>query len=185
MAKTDQKDFPAGKAAEQTRKAQPCLFLIDVSVNRDAAEAIADYIEKRGKMPLVANSRDKFSAGADKWGGEGEPGERYLQAGVVQATHVLGLVSPDNPEPCWISRIVQTARAVGAKIAVLTLKCAENEEVSYGSFEVLRGIRSLNEYLFRVSPNVDRIIFNNPEYGGLMAHTAPNHPLDAFLDWDK
>ena len=51
--------------------------------------------------------------------------------------------------------------------------------------EVLRGIRSLNEYLFRVSPDVDQIIFNNPEYGGLMAHTTPHHPLDAYLDWDN
>jgi hypothetical protein len=58
------------------------------------------------------------------------------------------------------------------------------EPVLYGFGEVLQGIKSLNEYLFRVSPTVDQIIFNNPAYGGLMAHTAPNHPLDAFLDWE-
>ncbi len=185
MAKTDQKDFPSGETAEQMRQVQPCLFLIDVSVNGDAAAAITDYVEKRGKMPLFADSRDKFSAGADKRGEEGEPGERYLQAGLAKATHVLGLLSPDNPEPRWLARIAQPARTAGAEIAVLILKGTGSKSGSYDTFTVLRGIRSLNEYLFRVSPNVDRIIFNNPEYGGLIAHTAPNHPLDAFLDWDK
>lgn len=165
-----------------TNGGNPCLFLIHVSVNRDAAAAIGEYIAVRGGMDIYL---DFNNAGPPEMaGGEGFERDRYLMNGLTKSTHVLGLIPPEAPEPWWMGRLQELAGSYSVELALLTLKgMAEGPEVS-SYIQVLRGIKSLNEYLFRVSPKVDRIIFNNPEYGGLMAHTAPNHPLDAFLDWN-
>jgi hypothetical protein len=97
----------------------------------------------------------------------------------------MGLVPPEAPEPWWISRVLELAGQSGAELSLLALKGINKHPACHDSFEVLRGIKSLNEYLFRVSPLVSRIIFNNPEYGGLMVHTAPHHPLDGILEWNR
>jgi hypothetical protein len=161
---------------------QPCLFLIQISVNPEVGAAICDYIAIRGQMNTCADLGDGGPEGYEMT--DTGKRDRYLQEGLTRATHVLGLISPEEQEPWWLKRVADLGRASGIELALLTLKGVSCALAIYDSFEVLRGIRSLNEYLFRVSPEVDRIIFNNPEYGGLMAHTAPHHPLDAFLDWD-
>jgi len=164
--------------AEERKKTQPCVFLVYVSVIREAAVAVGDYISRRGEMDIYLDlDEDRFSTEGDR--------DRYLREGLQQATHVMGLVSPEVPEPRWISRLPELAVHSGAELSLLALKGINELPASYGSFEVLRGIKSLNEYLFRVSPLVSRIIFNNPEYGGLMAHTAPRHPLDGILEWNR
>jgi hypothetical protein len=169
-----------GQAGE--RKTQrPCIFLAHLAVDREAASAIGEYMAIRGEMDIYLDLYDEAPAGI----GDGDQMEQYLAEGLAQASHVMVLVSPETPEPFWIRRLFALSKASGAEFALLTLKGTPDAGVSYCSDEILRGIKSLNEYLFRVSPEVDRIIFNNPEYGGLMAHTAPNHPLDAFLDWEK
>ncbi len=156
------------------------LFLVDVSVSPETAAAIADYIAVRGKMNVI---RDMGVEPPVDSGEDHDQMERYLAAGIVQASCVLVLVSPARHEPWWLKRVAQLGRSAGVALALLTLKGASGPPGGSEAFERLRGIKSLNEYIFRLSPEVDRIIFNNPEYGGLMAHTAPNHPLDAFLDW--
>lgn len=161
----------------------PCLFVVDISVSRETAAAICDYIAVRGKMKIWGGGSEAIAEGLN--GQDRKQMERYLEEGITRSTHVLGLISPENPEPWWLSRLAELGTATGVRLALLTLKGTSDEAASNGTFEILRGIRSLNEYLFRLSPEVDQIIFNNPEYGGLMAHTAPNHPLDAYLDWEK
>jgi hypothetical protein len=169
----------AGERKEQ----RPCVFLVHISVVREAAVAIGDYITLRGEMDIYLDLNDVRLTGMTAGGLDNL--DRYLAEGFAQSTHVMGLVSPETPDPWWNTRVLELGRASGMELAILALKGITEEPASYGSFEVLRGIKSLNEYLFRVSPTVDRIIFNNPAYGGLMAHTAPHHPLDAFLDWEK
>lgn len=165
-----------------TSKKAPCLFIICTSVNPEAGTAISDYISVRGGMNIYSGPGEEVSNRLDFENAEN--GDRFLQEGLAQATHVLALISSEIPEPWWFKRLPDLAVACGVEPAVLTLKgMAEVPHVPQ-AVEVLRGIKSLNEYLFRVSPQVGEIIFNNPEYGGLMAHTAPNHPLDAFLDWE-
>ncbi len=158
----------------------PRLFLVDVSVSPETATAIADYIAVRGKMNVIRHVG--VAAPVDS-GEDHDPFERYLAAGIGKATCVLVLVSPALPHPWWLKRVAELGRSAGVALALLTLKGASDPPAGSEVFEKLRGIKSLNEYIFRLSPDANRIIFNNPEYGGLMAHTAPNHPLDAFLDW--
>ena len=156
------------------------LFLVDVAVSPETAAAVAEYIALRGKMNVIRNAGTDVAVDS---GDERDRMERYLAAGIEKATCALVLVSPVLQEPWWLARLVQRGQSAGIALALLTLKGASGLSAGYEAFEMLRGIKSLNEYIFRLSPDVDRIIFNNPEYGGLMAHTAPNHPLDAFLDW--
>ena len=167
--------------AEERKKMLPCVFLVHVSVTREAAVAVGDYITQRGETDIYLDLDD------DRMLTEGDPNrvDRYLREGLQQATHVMGLVSAEAPNPRWISRLLELAGHSGAELSLLALKGINELPASYSSFEVLRGIKSLNEYLSRVSPLVSRIIFNNPEYGGLMAHTAPHHPLDGILEWTR
>ncbi|HPX55859.1 MAG TPA: hypothetical protein PK425_04890 [Syntrophales bacterium] len=171
----------ANDIAEERKKTHPCVFLVHVSVAREAALAIGDYISRRGEMDIYLDLFD------DRLPAEGDPDQlvRYLREGLQQASHVMGLVPPEAPEPWWISRVLELAGQSGAELSLLALKGINKHPACHDSFEVLRGIKSLNEYLFRVSPLVSRIIFNNPEYGGLMVHTAPHHPLDGILEWNR
>jgi hypothetical protein len=168
--------------ARERKKQRPGLFLVHISVAREAAVAIGDYITMRGEMDIYLGLDDEVVVGMSA--GDRDQLERYLAKGLAEASHVMVLISPEMPEPWWVPRILELGRSSGAELAILKMKGMIEEPVLYGFGEVLQGIKSLNEYLFRVSPTVDQIIFNNPAYGGLMAHTAPNHPLDAFLDWE-
>ena len=170
-----------GLKQDVTNRKPPCLFVIHISVSAEAAAAIRDYISLRGKMNIDSETVVESSDGFDAKGAR----DLFLQEGLTRATHVLGLISAENPEPWWLKRLTELAVNYSVQPAVLTLKgMADVPDVPQG-VEILRGIKSLNEYVFRESPDVEQIIFNNPEYGGLMAHTAPNHPLDAYLDWNK
>ncbi len=157
------------------------LFLVDVSVSPETAAAVAEYIALRGKMNVIRNPGVDVPADS---GDDHDQMERYLAVGIGKATCALIVISPALQEPWWLKRVAQLGQSAGIALALLTLKGAAGPPAGYETFEMLRGIKSLNEYIFRLSPEADRIIFNNPEYGGLMAHTAPNHPLDAFLDWE-
>lgn len=165
-----------------TKGEPPFIFVIDISVNPEAAAAIGEYMAGRGKMNIYRVKGDVGPVELDE--GDMRRRDHYLQEGLLRATHVLGLIAPEAPNPWWINRIVELGSVSGVELALLTLKGMTDDRALNSAFEVLRGIKSLNEYLFRFSSQVDRIIFNNPEYGGLMAHTAPNHPLDTFLDWE-
>jgi hypothetical protein len=161
----------------------PCLFLIHVTVSPESATAIENYVTVRGKMATVTGIETWNAVGFDSIGGGN--GISYLKAGLSRATHALGLLAPENSEPWWLEQLPELVGCYSVEAAVLTLKGIVTVPNIPPDIEVLCGIKSLNEYLFRVSPDVGQIIFNNPEYGGLMAHTAPHHPLDDYLDWNQ
>lgn len=183
MAGINRAQLKDSEQARERKKQRPGIFLVHLSVAREAAVAIGDYITMRGEMDIYLDLDNERVAGISA--GNRDQMERYLEEGLAEASHVMVLLSPEMPAPWWVSRILELGRSSGAELAILKMKGMIEEPVFSGSGEVLQGIKSLNEYLFRVSPTVDQIIFNNPAYGGLMAHTAPHHPLDAFLDWGR
>ena len=87
----------ANDIAEERKKTHPCVFLVHVSVAREAALAIGDYISRRWEMDIYGSFKARLPV-------EGMPASWTVISGrMQQASHVMGLVSPEH-RTLWISR---------------------------------------------------------------------------------
>ncbi len=60
----------ANDIAEERKKTHPCVFLVHVSVAREAALAIGDYISRRGEMDIYLDLfNDRGFPGCLNWPG--------------------------------------------------------------------------------------------------------------------
>jgi len=161
----------------EKKEVSPCIFLIHHSEVRQAAKAIGDYISQRGQVDIYLD----LSKGMDIVA----PDESFLQIfaeGFAWSSHVMILSSSGSSRFRSLTSLFEHLQKSFMPSSCLLLK--DHFPFSIPScLEILGGIKSLNEYLMRISPENNEIIFNNSDYNGLLAHTAPHHPLDAHLNW--
>lgn len=159
------------------KETSPCIFLLHHGAVRKAAEAISDYITQRGQVDIYWNlSRTADSAAPD------EPFLQLFAEGLALSSHAMILSPPNSSYYRCLTPLFEHLQKISMPSSFLLLKDHSPLTIP-ASLEMLDGIKSLNEYLMRISPEKNEIIFNNPEYNGLLAHTAPHHPLDGYLNW--
>ncbi|MDR2861618.1 MAG: hypothetical protein LBV07_03600 [Syntrophobacterales bacterium] len=169
------KGFSSSPLPAERGEISPCIFLIHHSAARKATEIISDYIVQRGQVDIYLDLSAPLDISA--------PDKPFLQIfteGLEWSSHIMILSPPDSfPQQALFLECMQN---FPLPVSLLMLK--DHASVpAVPHLEILGGIKSLNEYLMRISPENNTIIFNNPDYDGLLAHTAPRHPLDAYLNW--
>ena len=161
----------------EKKEISPCIFLIHHSATLNATKTIGDYITQRGQVDIYLD----LSKGIDMVA----PGESFLQIfaeGFSWSSHVMILSLPDSSHFERLTSLLSHMQKSSIPSSLLLLKDHPPFSIPPG-MEILGGIKSLNEYLMRISPESNAIIFNNLDYNGLLAHTAPHHPLDDHLNW--
>ena len=161
----------------EKKEISPCIFLIHHSAARKTAKAIGDYIAQRGQVDIYLD----LSKGIDIVA----PDESFSQIfaeGFAWSSHAMILSPPDSSYSACLTSFFEHMQKSFIPSSFLLLKDHPPFTIP-SSLEILGGIKSLNEYLMGVSPENNTIIFNNPDYDGLLAHTAPHHPLNDYLNW--
>ena len=165
-----------------------CIFLSYIRIDRGIAVAIGDYIKNAG-FDIYLDLNDQELERAVQ-ANDAARITRCIEDGVNASSHLMCLVSEDTVQSWWVPYEIGFGKKGGKKIATLTLKDTRTLPAYLAIGEVLRGTKSLNDYLIRLLRNYifeSEIFRSYGSYGTgssyLSSHTTSNHPLDAYLDW--
>ena len=167
---------PARDVLTERKAASPCIFLLHHAAARKATQIIGDYITQNAQVDIYLDLSRAMDTLDD-------PFLQVLEEGFAWSSHTMIISPSDSSGNEYLTAIFEHMQNTSRPSSFLILKDHHYFTVP-SSLEILGGIKSLNEYLMRVSPENNTIIFNNPGYKGLLAHTAPRHPLDDYLNWN-
>ena len=160
---------------------RPCIFLSHISVDKSTAAAIGNYITKRGDIDIYLDINDQELQDAVN-NGDAISITHFIERGLGNSTHIMCLASANTARSWWVPYELGFAKNAGAYLSTLRLKDVELPaylEIS----EVIRGTKSLNEYLRRVrlgfGKSAARTLIET-----LVSHTD-DHPLDTYLNWGE
>lgn len=161
----------------------PCIFLSHIAVDKSAAAAIGSYITSRGDVDIYLDIHDAELQDAV---GKGDAAgiTRFIERGVAKSTHIMCLVSQNTIGSWWVPYELGFAKSAGKQLASFKLK----GDVALPAFleigEVIRGTKSLNEYLTRLRRGLTKSSAIVTLSEGLIQHSAQQHPLDPYVDWN-
>ncbi len=176
------------RLSESSFSADVCIFLSYIHIDRAIAASIGDYIKNAGfDIYLDLNDQELERAVLTN---DAARITRCVENGINASSHLMCLVSEDTVQSWWVPYEIGFGKKGGKKIASLTLKDTKTLPAYLTIGEVLRGTKSLNDYLSRLLRNYiteSEIFRSSGSYGAersyLSNHTASNHPLDRYLDW--
>lgn len=161
---------------------QPCVFLSHISIDKNAAKAIADYINTCGDIDTYLDTNDddlRLAAST----GDAAAVTKFVERGLSNSTHILCLVSPNTVRSWWVPYELGFAKKSGMPLATLKLK--NTELPSYLEIsEIIKGTDSLNRYLTGVKRGLRKSITAGALTESLLPGYTSKHPLDPYLDWN-
>jgi len=170
--------------AEVRKSQRPCIFLSHISIDKTIAINIGNYIMEKGDIDIYL---DIYDENLQQAVAAGNPYKitQYLEEGLEQSTHIMCLVSQSTVRSWWVPYELGYGKRAKKDLATLTLKNTV-ELPSYLEIGViLRGTKSLNDYLSKIGSSVFKGILGESYRGGLISHSASSHPLDNYLDWNQ
>jgi hypothetical protein len=160
-----------------------CIFISHISVDKATATAVGSYITSRGDIDIYLDINDvDLQDAVSKANPAGIT--RFIERGLSSSTHIMCLVSASTVGSWWVPYELGFAKHAGKQLATLKLK----GEVVLPAFlemgDVIRGTKSLNEYLTRVRRGLEKTATIVTLSESLIQHSAQQHPLDPHLDWN-
>ncbi len=170
----------------ETRKHQrPCIFLSHISIDKQTAITIGNYIMESGDIDIYLDVYDeKLQQAANT--GNPVMVTQFIEKGLEQSTHIMCIVSKSTVQSWWVPYELGFGKRAYKELSTLALKDAEYlpEYLSIGV--VIKGTMSLNEYLKKVANSkslTGASFYAMNEH--LIPHSQSNHPLDNYLNWQK
>jgi hypothetical protein len=160
-----------------------CIFLSHIAVDKSAAVAIGSYITSHGDIDIYLDIHDTELQNAVT-NGDAAGITKFIERGVAKCTHIMCLVSQSTVGSWWVPYELGFAKNAGKQLASFKLK----GDVALPAFleigEVIRGTKSLNEYLTRLRRGLTKSSTIVTLSEGLIQHSAQHHPLDPHVDWN-
>ena len=139
----------------------PCIFISHISIDKSAATAIGNYITRQGDIDTYLDIT------------------QFIERGLSHSTHIMCLVSKDTVGSWWVPYELGFAKKAGKSLSTMKLK----GEVALPPFleisELIRGTKGLNAYLTAIRGTLRKSLTET-----LIVHTAGQHPLDPYVDWN-
>lgn len=158
----------------------PCIFISHISVDKDAAIAVAKYIMKNGNIDVYLDIQDDDLQTAVETN-DHDAITNFIERGLTDSTDIMCLVSADTARSWWVPYELGFAKHADRNLATLKLK----GDIYLPSYlrvsRIIMDIDELNQYLRRVQRR-----FNKISASTLTESLIPNtesHPLDDYLDW--
>jgi len=107
---------------------------------------------------------------------------KYIEEGLEQSSHVMCLVSEGTIKSWWVPYELGYGKRANKDLSTLTLKGTVTLPPFLEISTILRGTKSLNDYLQSISDRVSRSVYESLRQS-LKSHVVPIHPLDNYLDW--
>ncbi len=161
---------------------KPCVFLSYLSVDKEIAVKIGDYISENGDIDIYLDVHDKrLQSSVDKQ--DFREITKWIDKGLSYSTHMMCLVNKEISSSWWLPYEMGFAKKSGRKISALILKGNSHIPDYLKISRVLRGVKSLNQYM----KDLEKEARNQHGYAILNQSLAPNyeakHPLDKCLNW--
>jgi hypothetical protein len=170
----------------KARKSQrPCIFLSHISIDKQTAISIGDYIMEKGDIDIYLDVYDEKLQQAVKAENSIMITE-YIEKGLEQSTHIMCIVSKSTAQSWWVPYELGFGKRAYKELSALALKEAEYLPQYLSIGVIIRGTKSLNEYLKKVanSSSLTGKSFHSL-YENLIPHYKQYHPLDRYLNWEK
>ncbi|HDY7988063.1 TPA: toll/interleukin-1 receptor domain-containing protein [Vibrio vulnificus] len=167
------------------RSDKPCVFLSHISIDKESAVEIGNYIMKYADIDIYLDIYDEQlqqAAGAQ----DAKKITEFIESGIANSTHTMCLVSQNTVNSWWVPFELGYAKKSGKELSSLKLKgdVPLPEYLAIGS--IIRGTKSLNAYIEKIvlEWKLERPYGSNIDID-LESYTKSCHPLDDHLDWNE
>lgn len=162
---------------------RPCIFLSHISIDRPTAVAIGNYIMEKGDLDIYLDVYDEELQRAAN-AGNAKMVTKLIEEGLEQSSHVMCLVSKGTIQSWWVPYELGFGKCAKKELSTLTLKDVDYLPAYLEISVILRGTKSLNEYLSGLRSEQYRTGRIEKAYGAtLVENTQQFHPLDNYLNW--
>lgn len=160
---------------------RPCVFLSHQKSDRVLCRKIADYL-KDADIDVYFDEDDSSLSDYVRQGNSSKVTET-IKKGISNSSHMLCIVSQSTLKSLWVPFEIGFGYDK-TKLQVLTLKGISNDHLPdyLKTVSMLRGIRSLNNYVSEISGKTTLIM---EQRNKIINFSKSLHPLDSVLDWDK
>jgi hypothetical protein len=170
--------------AEALKRQRPCIFLSHIAIDKSIAINIGDYIMEKGDIDIYLDIYDEKLQQAVA-AENPQMVTKFIEEGLEQSTHIMCLVSRETIRSWWVPYELGYGKRALKELSTLTLKGVINLPQYLEISVILRGTKSLNEYLGKMTSSVFKGILGESYRGGLISHSSMRHPLDNYLDWNQ
>ncbi|OZQ77436.1 toll/interleukin-1 receptor domain-containing protein [Paenibacillus odorifer] len=165
------------------QKSDVCIFLSYTSEDRKTVEKIGEYIQNAGFDIYL----DIYDEKLQKAVSQGDPSAitKNIENGLTVSTNVFCIVSEKTVNSWWVPYEIGFGKRAEKGLATLTLK----DTVTIPSFleitRLLRGTRSLNDYLIEISNKSSILLESATKFVDINKYSMQLHPLDDYLNWKE
>ena len=162
----------------------PCIFLSHISQDKSSVSAIGDYIMKNGDIDIYLDIFDNQLQEAVR---NNDPHglTEFIERGLQNSSHLMCLYSENTVNSWWVPYEIGYGKRSNAEVSSLKLKGEANLPAYLKIGEVLLGTESLNRYLEKIRSKMHKSFDSTASLESLVEHSASQHPLDNYLDWNK
>jgi hypothetical protein len=165
-------------AKSRESASNPCVFLSHISIDKASAIAIGSYIKDQGGIDIYLDINDQDLQDAAN-SGNAVRVTQFIERGLQCSTHVMCLVSASTVKSWWVPYELGFGKRSGVPLSTLKLKGDLPLPAYLEISEIIRGTKGLNAYLASIRGTIRKSLTE-----ALISHTATNHPLDPYVDWN-
>jgi hypothetical protein len=169
------------KANESVGKS--CIFLSHISIDKSWATAIGEYITRYGDIDIYLDVNDPDLQSAVLTN-DAALMTRFIERGLSRSTHIMCLVSVDTVRSWWVPYELGFAKNAGRHLSTLKLKGDVELPAYLEISEIIRGTKSLNQYLTAIRSGLTKASANAALTKSLIEHYVATHPLDTYLNFN-
>lgn len=165
------------------QKSEVCIFLSYTSEDRNTVMKIGEYIQNAGFDIYLDIYDEKLQQAVS----EGDPVAitKNIEKGLSFSTDVICIVSEETVGSWWVPYEIGFGKKANKPLATLTLKNTVTIPAYLEITRIIRGTKSLNEYLKEMSGKSTILLEAAASYIEKNKHFTSNHPLDNYLSWKE
>jgi hypothetical protein len=169
------------KDSESANK--PCIFLSHISVDKSSAIAVGNYVMRQGDIDVYLDINDQELQHAVNTSNPVSI-TQFIERGLSYSTHIMCLVSANTVASWWVPYELGFAKKAGKALSTLKLKGHVDLPAFLEIGDIIRGTRSLNDYLTRVRRGLGKAATVAALTETLIRDSVQSHPLDQYVDWN-
>jgi antiphage defense system Thoeris ThsB-like protein len=162
----------------------PCIFLSHIAIDKTSAVVIGQYVMQHGDIDIYldVNDPDLQAAAVNN---DAKRVTRFIERGLSRSTHIMCLISTVTVKSWWVPYELGFAKSAGKHLSTLKLQGDVELPAFLEISEIIRGTKTLNQYLSEVRSGLTRASGTTTLTKSLIEHYILTHPLDKYLDFNS